>query len=806
MKDQPTAFPPEQIHVAGLTDAAEIIVDSWGIPHLRAANKADLFFLQGFNAARDRLWQIDLWRKRGLGLLARDFGAGYLAQDRASRAFLFHGDMAQEWVSYAPDAKEITTSFVAGINAYVDFVAREPQRLPAEFAITGTGPDRWAPEDVVRIRSHALTRNALSEVLRAQIAPPAGDDVDLLRKFLEPAHSPRPTDGLDPSEIPLAVLDLFKLATAQVTFSPERLAAPIEQAEAWSTINDQLAVIMRAEWTGSNNWAVAPHRTATGRAIMAADPHRNHAMPSLRYIVHLSAPGINAIGAGEPSVPGVSMGHNERIAFSQTIFGSDQEDVYVYELDPKNHDRYCYGDGWRMMELREERFAIRGAPDRIEKLRFTHHGPVLYVDALRHRAFALRSVWSEPGSAAYLAGLSSMRASNLTEFRDAIARFATPSLNHVYADVDGTIAWLPFGMTPRRRNWDGLLPVPGDGRFEWDGFLRLDQMPCAVNPPDGFVYSANEANVPQDFDDEDGVIGYEWLEKSRALRIRDVLSRDTRHTIDASAALQTDTFSWPAHRLRPLIAQLSPPAGSKAAKARELLLAWNGELGADSVAGALSELWFTWHLKPKLFESMVPDKMLRALLAPGDVEGILTALETPGRRFGHEPQAGRDLLLIETLSAAWDDARKRLGDDPAAWAWGRLHHGYFEHPLSSLVAPERRAALDVGPLPKGGSASTVMHAAYRPSDFRVTMGASVRLLMDVGDWDASRCVNAPGQSGDSQSSHYSDLSKLWAKGDYVPLLFSTDAVDAAASRRIMLVPLDRDQDPAQEQAREQATE
>jgi len=780
----------EEIPVSGLLDQAEIVIDKWGIPHLRAASKPDLFFLQGFNAARDRLWQIDLWRKRGLGLLARDFGPGYLAQDRACRAFLFRGDMEREWKSYAADTEEITNSFVAGINAYIELISCEPQRLPVEFEMTGTKPDRWMPEDVVRIRSHALTRNALSEVLRAQIAPRAGDDVDLLRRFLEPAHKPRPADEVDPAEIPLAVLDLFELATAPVTFSPARLAAPLEQAEAWNTVNDQLAVMMDAEWTGSNNWAVAPDRTETGRAIMAADPHRNHSMPSLRYIVHLSGGGINAIGAGEPSIPGVSMGHNEQIAFSQTIFGSDQEDIYVYELDPANHDRYRCGDGWREMELREERFAIKGAQDRIEILRFTHHGPVLHIDEERHRAYALRSVWFEPGSAAYLAGLSSMRATKLPEFRNAIARFATPALNHLYADIDGTIAWLPFGMTPRRREWDGLLPIPGDGRFEWDGFLGLDQMPSAVNPPEGFVYSANEANLPEDFNSDDGVIGYEWLEKSRALRIRDVLSRGARHSIEASAALQTDTFSWPAHRLRPLIAQLSPQPTTNAAKARDFLLSWNGELGADSAGGALSELWFTCHLKPKLFELMVPNKTLRALLSPGDVEGILTALEQPSLRFGHAAEAGRDKLLIETLGSAWDDARRRLGDDPSTWAWGRLHHGYFEHPLSPLAEHHQRAALDVGPLPKGGSASTVMHAAYRPSDFRVVTGASVRLLMDVGNWDASLCINAPGQSGDSRSDHYSDLSSLWAQGSYVPLLFSAEAIDAAAEQRIKLMPLE----------------
>jgi penicillin amidase len=791
MNQQNPAMVREEISVDGLGTAAEIVVDRWGVPHLRAQSKADLFFLQGFNAARDRLWQIDLWRKRGLGLLARDFGPGYLAQDRACRAFLFRGDMEKEWICYAPDTQEIATAFVRGINAYVELTEREPDRLPPEFGILGTKPEAWSPEDVVRIRSHALTRNALSEVLRAQVAPHAGDDADLLRKFLEPSHRPEAADGIDPAEIPLAVLDLFKLATAPVTFAADRLDATIGQAEAWTKINDLQAVVMDSEWTGSNNWAVAPHRTGTGRALMASDPHRNHSVPALRYIVHLTAPGIDAIGAGEPCLPGISIGHNDRIAFSQTIFGSDQEDIYVYDLDPADHGRYRFGEGWRAFDVREEHFEVRGAADQVKAQLYSHHGPVLHVDAARNRAYGIRSVWFEPGSSAYLAGLSSMRAGNPDEFRDAIARFATPSLNHLYADVDGTIAWLPFGMTPKRRNWDGLLPAPGDGRYEWSGFFSLDEMPSKVNPPEGFVYSANEANVPAEWSGEGAEIGYEWLEKSRALRIAQVLGRDDEHGIAAAAALQTDVFSWPALRLRPLIEALTSASGS-AGRARDLLLGWDCELKADSAAGALSELWFTLHLKPALFELLVPDAGLRALLAPGDVEGILTALAKPDGRFGPKPQEARDALLRKTLAGAWDDACQRLGDEPGSWTWGALHHGFFEHALSPVVAPGQRDAIDVGPLPKGGSASTVMHAAYRPQDFRVVTGASVRLLMDVGNWDESLCINAPGQSGDSRSPHYSDLAPLWARGEYVPLLYSRDAVDGAAARRITLRPTGRD--------------
>ncbi|CEJ12408.1 Penicillin acylase 2 precursor [bacterium YEK0313] len=781
----------ETIAIEGLSEQAEIIVDRWGIPHIRAGNQADLFFAQGFNAARDRLWQIDLWRKRGLGLLARDFGPGYLAQDEASRAFLFRGDMAREWPSYAPDAQAIVRSFVAGINAYVVLTEREPERLPVEFGLAGTRPDRWQPEDVVRIRSHALTRNALSEVLRASIVSAYGHETDLLRKNLEPAVVPGNAGEVDLAAIPVEILDLFKLATANVTFSPERLACRLEEAGKWTKVNALAEVIADSTWTGSNNWAIGPELTTTGRPVMAGDPHRTHAVPSLRYLVHLSAPGLDVIGAGEPAVPGISMGHNGTIAFTQTIFGSDQEDVYVYETEPGNPDRYRYKGDWVTMTSIEERFAVKGTPDQVRRLRFTRHGPVVFADPDKRIAFAIRSVWFEPGAAAYLGGLSSMRAKTLPEFRDAIRRFATPSLNHVYADVKGAIAWLPFGMTPVRRNWDGLTPVPGDGRFEWDGFIDLDDMPCLVNPPSGFVASANEANVPATWDHEKVRIGYEWLENSRAVRIAEALGHrpaGEKHSVATSMALQTDVTSVPARRLRVLVEAIAPGADAELAAARAMLLGWDEKLDAGSAAGALSELWFTRHLKPALLALFVPDPRLQPLMLPLDVEGLLQALERPGEAFGADPAAGRDALIARTLAGAWREALSLLGPDPADWQWGRLHHGQFDHPLSAIAGPDDAAMLNVGPLAKGGSASTVMHAAYRPQDFRVVVGASVRFVLDVGNWDASYCINAPGQSGDPRSPHYRDLSVQWAKGEYVPFLYSREAVDGAAEQRIHLVP------------------
>ena len=288
-------------HLPGLTAPVTLRIDHWGLPHIKAEGLADLFFAQGFNAARDRLWQIDLWRKRGLGLLAADFGPGYLMQDRAARLFLYRGDMAPEWTAYGDDAQAICTAFAAGINAGVDLVLAGKMPLPQEFAALGTKPAHWATEDVVRIRTHCLTRNAGSELARAQVLALADPDVDLLRAPLNPPVDVSEWAVNAGAGLPPHALAVFELATAPVTFSADRMAAGLEEAAQWSRVDPRKTVVQAPSVEGSNNWAVAGNRTASGRPIMASDPHRAHAAPSLRYMVHLTAPGIDLIGAGEPS-------------------------------------------------------------------------------------------------------------------------------------------------------------------------------------------------------------------------------------------------------------------------------------------------------------------------------------------------------------------------------------------------------------------------------------------------------------------------------------------------------------------------
>jgi penicillin amidase len=776
----------DTLHIPGLSAPGSIGIDANGIPHIRADNEADLFFLQGFHVARERLFQIDVFRKRGLGLLAADFGPGYIEQDRASRLFLYRGDMEAEYAGYGPEAKATFTAFVAGINAFIAMTEADPSLLPFEFGLLGTRPARWAPEDVSRIRTHSLSRNALSEILRCQVHGKADHRTDLLRRWLEPQITPKVPEGLDPATIPLRVLDLVKLATANATFSKERLAATLEDAPKWRSTTDLLEVVLDAQYTGSNNWAVHGSKTDTGMPILGSDPHRIHGMPSLRTIFHLTCPTLDIVGAGEPSVPGVMIGHNGTLAWGLTIFYIDQEDLYFYETRPDDRDLYRYGDTWERVRTVEEKISVKGCDDQILVLKFTRHGPVVYEDAEAGRLYAIRAAYFEPGTAPYLVAHKLMRAKNLAEFRAAAVTWGTPSCNLVYADKAGDIAWMPAGINPIRPNWDGLLPVPGDGRYEWAGWRDRAEAPVIHNPDRGFVFSANEMNVPKGWDHEAYPFGYEWVDYSRANRIEEVLLTASPHTLATSRALQTDVVSIPARRLGKLLAGLSA-ADADTAAALAMLAAWDHALTSTSAAGALFEVWWAKHLKKALWNAVVAPE-LHALMVPGDVDGTLAALEAPDDRFGADPAAARNAILLSSLGAAYAEMKTLLGPDPQGWAWGKLHHAYFQHPLAFLMPEETAKAWSIGPLPHAGSAITPMHTGYRGTDFRTMMGSSFRLVVDLADLDRSVTINTPGQSGDPNSPHYRDLFAKWAAGDYVPLPYSAAAVEAALERKLVCKP------------------
>jgi len=504
-----------EISVPGLRRPVKVLRDSWGVAHIYAETQSDLFFTQGFVAAQDRLWQLDLWRRVGEGKLAEVLGPRAVQRDRFARLLRYRGDMNKEFASYAPDGREIIESFVRGVNFFIEF---SRDRLPIEFQLTGIKPEPWTPAVcVTRMAGYIMTRNAGMEVARARLIRELG--VKTVEELV-------PTDPYRPLEVPSG-LDLEGIDA--------RILANATGAGAASRF-DPL--------DGSNNWVVDGTRTTTGKPLLASDPHRPIMLPSLRYMVHLVGPGWNVIGSGEPALPGVAIGHNERIGWGITIYGIDQQDLYVEETNPDNPDEYRRRGRWVPMRVEREHIKVKGAAQPVEvTLKFTAHGPVIYEDANRHRAYALRWVGSEPGSAGYLASLSVGRARNWKEFERALQRWKVPSLNFVYGDVDGNIGWHVGGLAPVRKGWFGLLPVPGaEGRYEWRGFLRATQLPHSYNPASHFLASANNKLIPPGYRQE---LGYDFAAPFRYQRIEEVLGAGTRQSEAASVAVGRRVLSEP---------------------------------------------------------------------------------------------------------------------------------------------------------------------------------------------------------------------------------------------------------------------
>ena len=763
------AIETTRFEVPGLDAPVEILVDRWGVAHVFAGGQDDLFFAQGWNAARDRLWQIDLWRRRGEGTLAEVFGPRFVEQDRAARLLLYRGDMHAEWLAYASDTKRIVTAWTRGVNAYVDLVLERPELMPPEFEALGYEPSHWTPEAVTRIRSHGLLRNASSEFRRARFLAEHGAAALALRDRYQPEHRLTVPDGLDLAVLQTApeALDPYRLGTRGVSFN--NLEPGFQDA-------------VDPASQGSNNWAISPRRTATGRPLLANDPHRTQAVPSLRYIVHLSSPGLDLIGAGEPALPGISIGHNGTIAFGLTIFSIDQEDLYIYRTKPGEPDFYEHRGNWLPMETFEETIPVRGGDDRTVELRFTRHGPVLYQDPDRDLAIGLRAAWLEPGMAPYLGSIEYIRARNWDQFLAAMNRWGTPSENQVYADTSGNIGWKPGGLAPVRPNWDGLLPVPGDGRYEWSGYRDMDELPALFNPERGWVATANEMNLPAGYDVP---LGWEWAGPYRRQRIDEVLNANDAMTIDGAVRLQTDYVSIPARRLHALLGRASPTP--EAGPALELLGGWNAELAADSAAAALFEVWWRRHLEGEVGRRMAAALGTGEDTLPIQDENLLRILEEVDPRLGDSPRRARDEALLDSLASAFADVSERLGPDPAAWRWGDLHQIELRHPLSKHLPDDIRRLADVGPAERGGSGDTVGNTSYG-DDFNQRSGASFRMVIDVGNWDASVAMNNPGQSGDPRSPHYKDLFEPWAADQAFPLLYTRPAILEAAEARIELHP------------------
>lgn len=763
------------LKLAGLHNPVTVLRDPWGVPHIYAQDQHDLFFAQGFVTAQDRLFQMEMWKRVGQGRLAEVLGPKYAERDINARLLAYRGSMKDEYTSYAPDAQQILAAFVDGINAGIaERTAPGGPGLPLEFKLAGFAPEPWKPEDVLsRMAGFPMTRNSVDELLHAKLVTLLGVKKASALMDLDPPVLLDPAPGEDLSGLAPELLRNLQGSDSTMTLEPDVPSAFDLPHEAGSS-----------KWA-SNNWVVSGKLTASGRPLLANDPHRTiDKVPSLRYVIHLVAPGWDVIGATEPASPGVEDGHNQRIAWGWTIFGMDQQDLYLEKLDPSNPLRYKADNGWQQMRVEKTTIHIKGAPDRTVDLKFTRHGPVLWEDIPTHRALALRWIGAEPGTAGYLACLTLDRAQNWKEFEEAVKRWKLPTHNIVYADVEGNIGEHSVGMEPIRKNFTGTMPEPGDGGYEWAGWVPVPELPHQFNPERGFAVTANQRMIPEDYPYK---VGFEWSEPYRADRITEVLAQFAgsghKITIDDMEKLQDDVTSLPARRLQKLLSSIAAASNDPDV---QLLLRWDAVLARESAAAALYELW-QHDLQEEMLHRLAPENAWETLQGKILLSVVLKNLENPDQEtFGPNPVAARDGVLLQTLKAAGERMRSLEGADPSQWSWEKLHTVSFHHVLELL--PEAKPLVDLGPIPRPGDSYTVNNTHYNGTNFAQLSGPSYREIIDVGNWDGSLIVNVPGQSGQPGSPHYSDLLPLWDQTRYFPMLYSKDAVENQSRDRLVIEP------------------
>ena len=729
----------------GLVKPVRVVRDRWGVPHIYAQNDADLFFAQGFVQAQDRLFQMDLWRRSSQGRLSEVLGPNFAERDAMTRRVQFRGDMAAEWASYGADVKPIADAFVHGVNTWVAMARRD---LPEEFVLAGWAPELWKAEDLLnRTDAFVQSGDADLEAFRSRLIAAVGVP---RTNAIFPSDKMYSVRGL-PSDVDLDGLGevvgdaIRRVGTAPFFLS---LASPVVPAGAG----------------GSNAWAILGTRSTTGAPLLANDPHRALDNPSLRYLIHLNAPGWNVAGAVSPWLPGVAIGHNDRVAWGLAGFPADTQDVFVERMNPANAHQVESGGRFVDTLVVKDPIVIRGRSKPFDFEReYTPHGVVIASDRQRHLAFTVRWSGMEPGAAGELAALGVDRARSAADLLAALKAWRMPVVEVVYADADGKVGRQVAGLVPARASWSGAVPVPGwTGVFEWRGWRTLDQLPHANGEETAprIPIAANQ-NV------------------ARTNRLLQIFGNERRFTVDDLKMVQHDATSWNAEQIVPLLERLHS-GRDDVDTARRQLLAWDRRVAADS---SIATLYVDWEeaLLRKLAEGRVPPPLLDGYVARARLD--VTTLTRPSRVwFDQDPGKARDGLLLEALASATDHVKALAGSHPEL-TWGRLQAVTFKHPLALTQAARR--LFDVGPFARGGYAETVMSLYTRSS---VNIGASFSEIVDVSNWDHSSVSNAPGQSGAPRSAHFADLAKLWAANEYFPLAFSDAAVQANAEATLVLQP------------------
>lgn len=780
----------QNLSIPELQQPVEVYRDSSGINHIFAQNEHDLFFSQGYLAAKDRLFQFELWRRQATGTLAEILGERELERDRGARLFRFRGEKKQELNHYHPRGEQIIDAFVAGVNQYIKEARNTPETLPIEFKMLQILPEFWTWEVVIS-RHQGLLGNSPEELNISRIVSLIGEAET---KKLFHFHPNEPELSLDPS-IPKDllfkdILQPYQAFRAAVVFNPENIQPGFRKDQAqfektiaeWKSESD-FNLEADAFAMGSNNWVVSGSKTERGFPFLANDPHRLQAVPSLRYWVHLNAPGWNVIGGGEPVIPGISIGHNDHGAWGLTIFSTDFEDIRVYNLHPQDPEKYWHKGEWHSFQLIRDSIQVKGMGEIPVIHRYSVHGPVTFIDQELRKAVALECAWLEYGSAPYLASLSMSQAKTWEEFQAACTLNHVPAENMIWADRKGNIGWQATGIPPIRKGFSGLVATSGDGSKEWEGYLPIGKRPSAFNPAKGFIATANENVTPNDYAYPES-LGYEWSDDFRGKRIAEVLSQDRKFTLEEMGRLQNDYLAIPARKLVPYLQNLRI-LDTQADSLRKTLFSWDFRLEKNSIPAAIYVMWER-DLRSRISDLVVP-KDVAPYFGNASLTLILDWMENPGKIFASNPEKTRDEVLQKSFENAIATLRVKLGADVNNWQYGQAayKHALIRHPLSAAVNTDWEKKLNHGPLPRGGYSFTPAANAYGDNN---SSGASFRILVDTKDWERTLGINTPGQSGNPESPFYGNLFGLWAEDKFFPVHYNRELIQKTAYEQFTLIP------------------
>ena len=745
----------------GLDERAEIVRDGYGVPHIFASTTHDLFFLQGYATAQDRLFQLDLFRRTGRGRLSEVLGEAGLETDKFIRTIGLARAADLDAALLSNEARLDLTAYADGVNTLLE---QQGDALPIEFLLLGYKPEAWTASDslvILKLESYDLATNYATELARANVAARAGPAA-LTQLF--PDSDVRP---------PTALGDGSDLSWAAVR-------GAFSASMAFPGLDGLRALFGDAgNGLGSNCIALAGSRTASGKPLLEGDPHLSVRNPAIWYEIAMRGPGYDIAGFSIPGLPGIGIGHNARLAWTFTVAYTDVQDFFVEQPDPADPRRFMFKGASEPATVLREQIRVKGKSDLVPfDVIVTRHGPLMQ-GVLKNQIAPLALRWTGlDGGKTMDALLAMARATDFATFRTAGADVSGATLSACYADVDGHIGYVLVGALPDRTKGDGRLPVPGwTGEYEWRGTLPATANPSRSDPPEGYIVNANDRPVT-----DPAAAGYigEWDPGFRAgtllARVKDLKGA----TVDTLRAIQTDYTSPPITAFLDALVSGAPrtPLG---ATAQDVARRWDGALSVDSAGAAIYEAWLV-HMTDRTFHDKLGDAVYLDYVTNGRPTFALYKLLPHGSdpwftSLGDPSVLGRDELSGLALDDAARELRDRLGADPAKWRWGALHTVTFAHPLSSGLPAPVRALFDIGPYERAGDGYALNNGAYSLSTpYTLRSHASERMVVDLGDLDLTRSVLPTGESGQPLSKHWGDQTPLWLRGELHPLVVTRDRI------------------------------